>query len=147
MQLSEEEVSWIRFVRAVAALPGALDASLQATAGLNFAEFYVLLHVWNSPQHTLQMSNVAEVTSMSLSRLSHLTRRLEARGLAIRTRSSVGERGVTLVTVSDAGGELLERTAPLHFTELKNTALATFTRGDIHQLAGLSQRLLDGMDA
>jgi len=137
----------MHFIRMVAALPGALDTSLQSMAGLNFSEFYVLLHVWNAPQQTLQMTNLAEVTSMSLSRLSHLAGRLEARGLAIRSRSSAAERRVTLLTVTDAGGELLERTTPQHFAELKNSALATYTADDIHQLAELSQRLLDGMSA
>ena len=65
-------------------LPWALECQLQRDAGLSFIEYHVLARLSENPDHTLRMSVLAELTHASLSRLSHLVKRLELRGLVRR---------------------------------------------------------------
>ena len=69
--------------RAVAAamvkLRGELECQLQHDAGLSLIESHALARLSENPGHTMRMSGLAEVTNASLSRLSHLIKRLELR--------------------------------------------------------------------
>jgi hypothetical protein len=49
-------------------------------------EYHALARLSDSPDHTMRMSELAEATDASLSRLSHLIKRLESRDLVRRER-------------------------------------------------------------
>ena len=76
--------SWLSVVRLFTRLPWAIDAQLQRDAGLSMIEYMTMAMLAESPAWTLRMSDLAERTSSSLSRLSHLVKRLEARGYVRR---------------------------------------------------------------
>lgn len=146
MQMDAEAYAWLQVVRFVAVLPGSLDAQLQRMSGVNSAEFYVLVHVSNSPDRTLQLSDIAKVSNMSLSRLSHLVARLEAKGLGTRSPSVANGRRVTLVTVTNAGASLVEAVLPQYLEYLRRTAFSLLAPGELEKLAALSQYVLDGIE-
>src|ERR1700739_37373 len=80
----EEEQAW----RAVAAmlhkLRWALECQLERESDLSFIEYHTLARLSEEPTGTLRMSELAEVTNASLSRLSHLVTRLEQWGFVRR---------------------------------------------------------------
>ena len=76
--------SWLSVVRLITWLPWSIDQQLQRDANLGMVEYQVLAMLSESPQRTMRMSSLAEVTNASLSRLSHLVKRLERRGLVRR---------------------------------------------------------------
>src|SRR2546423_4040827 len=80
----EQQASWRAFASAMVKLPWALECQLQLAAGLSFLEYHVLARLSENPDHTMRMSELAEVTNASLSRLSHLVKRLERRDLVRR---------------------------------------------------------------
>lgn len=147
MQMDAEAYAWLQVVRLVAVLPGSLDSQLQTVSGVNSAEFYVLLHVSNSSDRTLQVTDIAKASNMSLSRLSHLVARLETKGLATRAPSTANGRRVTLVTVTSAGVSLVEAALPQHLEFLRRTAFSRFAPGDLERLGMLSETVLDGISA
>lgn len=71
-------------VRLITRLPCAIDAPLQRKAELSMVEYMTLAMLAYAPEWTLRMSTLAEHTSTSLSRLSHLVMRLEGRGYVRR---------------------------------------------------------------
>ena len=75
----EELASWLAVVRLMTWLPWSIDQQLQRDSNLAMVEYQVLAMLSNSPQWTMRMSSLAEVTNASLSRLSHVVKRLEAR--------------------------------------------------------------------
>src|SRR6266550_7990922 len=77
----EEEAAWRAFAMAMHKLQWALECQLQRDADLSFIEYHALARLSEEPEHTLRMSVLAELTNASLSRLSHLIKRLEDRGL------------------------------------------------------------------
>src|SRR3984885_4823838 len=76
--------SWLSVVRLLTRLPWAMDAQLQRDADLSMIEYMTMARLANSPEWTRRMSDLAELTSSSLSRLSHLIKRLESRGYVRR---------------------------------------------------------------
>ena len=77
--------SWLSVVRLMTWLPWSIDQQLQRDSNLGMVEYQVLAMLSNSPERTMRMSSLAEVTNASLSRLSHLVKRLEERGLVRRS--------------------------------------------------------------
>ena len=69
--------SWISLVRLAIWLPWAVDHQLRRDSNLAMVEYQVLAMLSQSPDRTMRMSSLAEVTNASLSRLSHLFKRLE----------------------------------------------------------------------
>ena len=76
--------SWLSVVRLITWLPWSIDQQLQRDSNLGMVEYQALAMLSTSPQRTMRMSSLAEVTNASLSRLSHLVKRLEQRGLVRR---------------------------------------------------------------
>ena len=76
--------SWLSVVRLMTWLPWSIDQQLQRDSNLGMVEYQVLAMLSNRPEWTMRMSSLAEVTNASLSRLSHLVKRLEGRGLVRR---------------------------------------------------------------
>ena len=80
----EQQESWRAFSGMMHKLRWALECQLQEDAGLSFIEYHALARLSEIPGTVMRMSELAEVTNASLSRLSHLIKRLEARGLVRR---------------------------------------------------------------
>src|SRR5580693_1062842 len=76
--------SWLSVVRLMTWLPWSMDQQLQRDSNLGLVEYQVLAMLSESPERKMRMSVLAEVTNASLSRLSHLVKRLEGRGLVRR---------------------------------------------------------------
>ena len=89
----EQQSSWRAFATAMVKLRWALECQLQQDAGLSFVEYHALARLSENPGHTMRMSELAEVTNASLSRLSHLIKRLELRGL-VRREPEIGRAHV-----------------------------------------------------
>ena len=71
--------SWLSLVRLMIWLPWCIDQQLRRDSDLAIVEYQVLAMLSQAPDRTMRMSSLAEVTNASLSRLSHLFRRLEHR--------------------------------------------------------------------
>src|ERR1700733_10122067 len=80
----DEQAAWRALAEVMVRLPWALECQLQRDAGLSFIEYHTLARLSEEPTHTLRMSELAVLTNASLSRLSHLVKRLESRGLVRR---------------------------------------------------------------
>ena len=120
--LDEDERSlWLSLTCVVMKLPTALDAQLQKRAELTFFEYLLLAMLSEQPSCTLKMSELASITNASLSRLSHVARRLESRGLLTRSEDAE-DRRCTNATVTKAGLSLVEAAAPEHVVEDRQAA-------------------------
>src|SRR6202162_3771437 len=80
----DQERAWRALASLVHQLRWALECQLERDADLSFIEYHTLARLSEEPGHTLRMSDLAAVTNASLSRLSHMVKRLEARGLVRR---------------------------------------------------------------
>jgi DNA-binding MarR family transcriptional regulator len=141
----EERAAWLGLVRLMTKLPPALDAQLQRDAGVSFFEYSVLAMLSEQPDRTLRMSHLATLTTASLSRLSHVAKRLEAHGL-MRRALDPGDGRCTNAILTDAGLELVTRTAPAHVTEVRELVIDAVPPALLRQLRLASESILAQLD-
>jgi len=119
---ADERSLWLSLTCVLMKLPTALDAQLQRSAELTFFEYLLLAMLSEQPTHTLKMSELASITNASLSRLSHVARRLESRGLLTRSEDAE-DRRCTNATVTKTGIALVEGAAPDHVMTVRQLVI------------------------
>src|ERR1700688_1949238 len=108
---AEELHSWLSVVRLMTWLPWSIDQQLQRDSNLGMVEYQVLAMISESPKRRMRMSSLAEVTTASLSRLSHLVKRLEKRVL-VRREPDPADGRYTNAILTDQGFQALAEAAP-----------------------------------
>src|SRR5258708_18247874 len=108
-----ELTSWLSVVRLITRLPWAIDGQLQRDADLSMIEYMTMAMLSEAPEWTMRMSELAERTSASLSRLSHLVKRLESRGYVRREPDPADGRFTNAILLT-AGMRKMEEAAAGH---------------------------------
>jgi DNA-binding MarR family transcriptional regulator len=142
----DQEMAWRSIAKMMVTLPWALECQLQRDAGLSFIEYHVLARLSEDANHTLRMSELAALTYASLSRLSHLVKRLEARGL-IRREPDPRDGRFTNAIMTKAGYKLLVASAPGHVTRVRSLVIDALSSVELRQLRDASERLLARIEA
>lgn len=118
---------WLALVDLLATLPPALDAQLKRDGGVNSYEYQVLAMLSDAPHRTVGLSDLAESTQGSLSRLSHAITRLERLGWVER-RSCTDPAGRRVnARLTDAGLAKLKAVAPGHVREARRLVVDVLT--------------------
>ncbi|GAA2882849.1 MarR family transcriptional regulator [Actinoplanes cyaneus] len=137
---ADESAAWLALHRMFVRLPAALDADLQRNADLSFFEYQVLAGLSMKPDRKIRMSDLAEFSASSLSRLSHTARRLESKGWLYRTPDPTDGR-YTLAVLTDAGWDKVVATAPGHVAEVRRLLIDALTKTQHKQLRQISERV------
>ena len=109
----EEQRTWRTFMVAARLLFEQLDRELQKEAAVPGAYYEVLVRLSEAPDRRLRMSELADRSQSSRSRLSHTIARLEEAGWVNRERCPSDGRG-SFAVLTDAGFAALEAAAPFH---------------------------------
>lgn len=141
----DERAAWLRLVAVVELLPGVLDTQLREDSGLTHFEYFVLAMLSEAPDRTLRMKALAQRTNATLSRLSHVIKRLEDRGLVERFDCPDDGRA-TNARLTDAGWEVVVAAAPGHVTTVRSRVLDPLTDAQVEQLRGIGDALLGALD-
>ena len=141
-----EMQAWLRLLRVVMLLPGALDRQLRQDAGLTHASYMVLACLSAAPERSMRMSELARVTATSQSRLSHSVAALERRGWVQRRPCPDDGRG-QIATLTDAGAQVLVETAPGHVAKVRSLVFDPLEPGDVERLSAVAERLVGRLEA
>ena len=145
--LDETEMqAWLRVLRLVMLLPGALDRQLRRDAGLTHASYMILATLSDSPERSMRMTELARRTATSPSRLSHAVAALEQRGWVARRPCPEDRRGLIASLTAD-GVRVLEQTAPGHVAQVRATVLDPLTPAEVAQLSTLLAKIVDPLEA
>src|SRR4051794_12931378 len=142
----EEEAAWRLIAQVMVKLPWALECQLQQDGGLSFIEYHVLARLSEDPQHTLRMSELAMLTNASLSRLSHLVKRLESRGL-VRRETDPADGRFTNAIMTKAGYKLLVASAPGHVAKVRSLVMDALSVAELRHLHRACERLLASVES
>ena len=142
---AQERAAWLALLSTTTLLPGALEAPLQQAAKLSLFEYNVLAMLSEAADATLPMSELAARTSASLSRLSHVVKKLQGRGYVERC-VHVQDARVTVVTIDDAGMTLIRELAPLHVESVRDLVFDQLDAKDVADLARIGGKLIRGLD-
>jgi DNA-binding MarR family transcriptional regulator len=144
--LTEAEVSsWLSVVRLMTWLPWSIDQQLQRDSNLGMVEYQVLAMLARGEDRTLRMSSLAEVTNASLSRLSHLVKRLEARGL-VRREPDPADGRFTNAILTDEGFSVLAAAAPGHVAHVRSLVIDVLSTEQLRRLGRDADRIMARID-
>ncbi len=136
----EQQQAWRDLSALFLLLPGALDAQLQRDAGLNLFEYLVLSSLSMREDRSMRMSELAEFTNGSLSRLSNVAKRLEQRGWMLR-RPDPGNGRFTRAVLTDAGWDAVLAAAPGHVDAVRQYVVDPLTATQLRALAVAGARI------
>jgi len=139
---AEEQAAWRSVVALLIRLPAAIEADLQRDAGISQFEYLVLSGLSEAPNRTLRMSDLAAMASGSLSRLSHVVSRLEARGW-VRREACPGDGRFINAVLTDEGWAKVVDIAPGHVAAVRRLLVDVLPPEDLRTLGAISERLLD----
>jgi DNA-binding MarR family transcriptional regulator len=142
----EQQAAWRALNGMMARLRWALEGELQRDAGLSFVEYHALARLSEDPDLTMRMSELAMVTDASLSRLSHLIKRLEQRGL-VRREPDPEDGRYTNAILTPAGLDLLVASAPAHVDKVRELVVDALTLAELRTLRSASETILQRIDA
>ena len=141
-----ELASWLSVVRLISWLPWSIDQQLRRDSGLRMVEYQVMARLSQSPERTLRMSALADLANASLSRLSHLVTRLEARGL-LRREPDAGDGRFTNAILTEKGFQALAEAAPGHVAHVRSLVIDVLSAEQLRRLGRDADRIMSRIDA
>jgi DNA-binding MarR family transcriptional regulator len=144
--LSEsEQQAWRAFLTACGRLFPEMDAHLQHVAGIPHGYYEILVRLSEAPGRELRMTQLADASTSSKSRLSHAVARLEARGWIERLACETDRRG-QIARLTDAGFAALDAAAHQHVEQVRRMVFDRLTPAQVGQLAAISTAIEAGVD-
>ena len=143
---SSEMDSWLSVVRLMTRLPWALDQQLQRESDLSMIEYMTMAMLAEAEDWTMRMSDLAERTSASLSRLSHLAKRLESRGY-VRREPDPADGRFTNAILLPAGMRKMEEAAPSHVAYVRHLVVDNLSAERLRRLAQDAERIARRIDS
>ncbi|MEV0610343.1 MarR family transcriptional regulator [Polymorphospora rubra] len=138
----DEQRTWRAFLTASRALMETLDRELQRDAGMPHAYYEILVRLSEAPGRRLRMSELADASGSSRSRLSHAVARLEEAGWVRRENCPTDRRG-QLAVLTDHGFEVLAAAAPGHVEGVRSHLFDPLTPAQVDQLRRISEAIID----
>lgn len=139
----EEQRTWRAFLSAIRLLTEALDRELQRDADMPHTYYEILVALSEAPCRAMRMSQLADLSMSSRSRLSHAVSRLEEAGWVRREACPTDKRG-SLAVLTDRGFAALEAAAPGHVGAVRRHLFDTLTPEQVGQLGDISRAIRDG---
>ena len=144
--LTASEVdSWLSVVRMMTWLPWSVDQQLRRDSNLGMVEYQVMARLSQSPARTLRMSALADLANSSLSRLSHLVKRLEERGF-VRREPDPADGRFTNAILTDQGYQTLAAAAPAHVAHVRSLVIDVLSPEQLRRLGLAADRIMSRID-
>jgi DNA-binding MarR family transcriptional regulator len=137
----DEQQTWRAFLTAQRLLFDRLERQLQRDAGLPHAYYEILVRLSEAPDRTLRMSQLADSSLSSRSRLSHAVARLEAAGW-VRRRACAEDRRGAFAELTPEGLAKLEEAAPGHVDAVRADLFDALDRDQQRVLREISDALV-----
>jgi DNA-binding MarR family transcriptional regulator len=143
---NDEQAAWRAYLEATTLLFDALDRQLQRDADIPHGYFEILVRLSEAPDRQMRMSELADATRSSRSRLSHAVARLEERGWVQRVECATDRRG-QLATLTDVGFAALADAAPGHVATVRRYVIDRLSAEQIDQLILIGDAMITALTA
>lgn len=137
--------AWLQVAGLVIKLPAAMDAQLQRDAGLSHFEYATLARLSEAAGRTLRMSTLAAFANGSLSRLSHVVKRLENKGWVYREPCPQNGR-YTNAMLTEEGYAKVVAAAPGHVETVRRLVIDALTPTELQHLGAIGRRVTERID-
>lgn len=137
---SNEQELWLEFREFLWGFPSAMDRQLIRDANMSSGEYAVLAGISEAAEGRTRAGDLACALQWERSRLSHLLRRMEAKGLVSRCAASGDGRGQD-ITLTELGWETIRASAPDHVTFVRETLFDSITPEEQEQLRTILSKI------
>ena len=132
--LDDDELrAWLALAGVMLKLGPALDSQLQRDADMTHFDYLCLAMLSEAEERTLRMSELAARVNASLSRLSHVVKKLEQRRWVERFPCPDSRR-VTMARLTAEGWEVLVDAAPGHVETVRSLVFDGLDAPDVEAL-------------
>ncbi|MEY4169049.1 MAG: hypothetical protein RLZ94_122 [Actinomycetota bacterium] len=138
----DEQRSWRAWIAVSLLLPDRLSRDLQEESEVSLADYVILMHLSEAPDRRLRMSELADATMSSRSRLSHQIDRLSAAGLVDREPCSGDRRGFFAV-LTPAGWDFVVQVAPDHVASVRKRLVDVLTPEEFAEFGRLCAKVAE----
>lgn len=142
----EEQLSWRSWLSASILLTDRLSRDMHAEHGLTMADYEILVRLSEVDDRRMRMSELAEVTLSSRSRLSHQVDRMERAGLIERQSCEQDRRGAFAV-LTDHGWDTLVAAAPDHVESVRRHLVDQLTPAEFAALGAACRRVAEHLES
>jgi DNA-binding MarR family transcriptional regulator len=140
--LNPREMSaWRSYIVASRRLLEALELDLE-NHDLSMADYEVLAQLSDAPGRRLRMSELAEISMISKSRLSHRMKVMEAAGWVRREECTEDKRGYFAV-MTEKGWKAIVKAAPDHVNSVRTRLVDHLTSKDQEDLSKIFNRVTE----
>jgi DNA-binding MarR family transcriptional regulator len=137
----EEQRAWRAYITLAQLLMRQLDRDMHPF-GLSMHDYEILVELSEAPAHRLRMTELADRTAQSRSRLSHQINRMESRGLVSRAECEGDKRGMFAV-LTDSGEATITAVAPAHVTGVRAHFIDQFAPGELAAMTEACQPVVN----
>jgi DNA-binding MarR family transcriptional regulator len=137
----DEQQAWRATVNLSQLLLHQLDRDLNAH-GLNNRDYEILVKLSEAPDHQLRMTDLADATTQSRSRLSHQISRMENRGL-VRRDDCQGDKRGTFAVLTEEGMDTIERVAPYHVETVRRHFIDRLSSRQLAEIQSCFEPIVD----
>jgi DNA-binding MarR family transcriptional regulator len=141
----EEERVWRRWLTLNARLSATLQRELQDDAGLSMPDFEVLVHLTDSPEGRVRVTDLARLMQWERSRVSHHVTRMERRRLVQRVECAEDGRGA-FVVITPPGRAVIEQAAPGHVNMVRRLIFDALSPEEVDAFATIIEKMLAQLD-
>ncbi len=130
---AEQQEIWQDLLTVVIAMPAVLDRQLRSDAGISHVEYSVLARLSMAHQATMRLGELARGCDSTLSRLSKMMDRFEAREWVLR-RADPGDGRYTLAILTDSGRQIVVDSAPGHVAQVRRLVFDPLSAAQLRPL-------------
>jgi DNA-binding MarR family transcriptional regulator len=141
----DEQAAWLRLAGVMLKLGPALDSQLQRDSDLTHFDYLCLAMLSETDGRIMRMSQLAAQVNASLSRLSHVIKKLETRGWVARTPCEESRR-VTMVSLTDDGWQVLVKAAPGHVETVRDLVFDGLDAEDVQSLERVAGHIVSRIE-
>jgi len=138
----DEQRIWRTFVHATKLLFDQLEHELDEQAEVPSRYYEVLAPLAEVPERRLRMSELADLSRSSRSRLSHSMDRLESLGWIRREACETDRRGAVAVLTAE-GLSALEAAAPVHAQGVRSHFFDQLDEDQLEALGRIGERIIE----
>ncbi|MFG1840733.1 MarR family winged helix-turn-helix transcriptional regulator [Micromonospora sp. NPDC049175] len=136
----QEQRAWRGLMAMEEGLVAFMDRQLRTNCGVSQSDYRVLAHLSEAPDGRLRSFELAGLLQWEKSRLSQHLSRMQTRGLVVRERSEVDQRGAT-VTITAQGTELIAAAARQHVADVRDVVIDQLTQTELKTLATITDKV------
>jgi DNA-binding MarR family transcriptional regulator len=138
---AEEQRAWRAFLTACHTLFSTIDAQLARDSKIPHGYYEILVRLSETPGRALRMTQLAEASTSSKSRLSHAVARMEERGWVKRIDCETDRRG-QVAQLTDEGFAALAAAAPGHVAQVRRSLIDQLTPERVEHLREISELII-----